>query len=681
MATDSTAMTIDFLRARLLSERSVSRAARERADQLAQRVVELEEQLRIVTTQRKKAEKAAAEVLSILESQGVGYFTEPEGIDSSSDQDDVEEGEPTTSVTKDWECDGNSVNSNSNSKDKDETSKSNGSTVERSEVEDAVSGSEVDGQVVAGSLSWKGRSKSPDSHRKHKAGKHLRHIRPRHIFYFTSPDPSPKYQKGKSCRKIKPKDLRSHTEDEGMERRCSDGNDKGEVISDKTEDERMGFYAEVPREGNEMRRDVEKEGQMERALEEQAQLIDQFQAEENAQREWEKMYSQNRDVPKDDLKSENKATLGEGICDDKEDITYRSNKIETHEEENTSPKNLFSTEFSSIITSAQENIDTTYEKAIAAVLDGGDHSNASSAENDLFKESSSEIGDIEKAESVPDDSTVTTRKEGPDCSVVIVDSQDCESSEKGSSSTHDSEFVNQSNKKEIITVPNSPSSQSSPSNSSQTHEENPLALQLYVPPTESSKGGSCSAVEDVLESLRRAKMSLRENLSRKLPSRDCQLLAIAERAHEEMDYYPTIRGSIPLDTRSVSIPVGSSSGLFRLPTDALSKPGICENFLSLEYPSDLTNRLPINNLGAATEDYLGTKLFLDPQSALMAVPGSSFRSIMCASGSSSNFPPELASSMHSRVPGFYEDLRRTLPAGDRLFFYGGDSFSSDLRTL
>ncbi|KAJ4758546.1 transcriptional regulator ATRX [Rhynchospora pubera] len=671
MANDSTAMTIDFLRARLLSERSVSRASRERADQLAQRVVELEEQLRIVTNQRKKAEKAAAEVLSILESQGVGYFTEPEGIDSSSDLDEVEEGEPTTTVTKEWECDGTSVNSHSNSKDKDETSKSNGSTVERSEVEDAVSGSEVDGQVVAGRLSWKGRSKSPDSHRKNKAGKHLRNIRPRHIFYFTSPDPSPKYQKGKSCRKIKPKDLRSHSEDEGMERRCSDGNDKGEGISDKTEDERMGFYAEVSRGGNEMRRDVEKEGQMERALEEQAQLIDQFRAEENAQREWEKMYSQNRTVPKEDLKSENKASIGESICDDKEDIAdYRSNKTDTHEEENTSPENLFSTEFSSITTSARENTDMTYEKAIAAVLDGDDHSNASSAENCLFKESRSEIFDIEKVESVPDDSTVTTRKEGPDRSVVIVHSQDCESSEKGSTC----------NKKEIINIPNSPSSQSSLSNSSPTHEENPLALQLYVPPTESSNGGSCSAVEEVLESLRRAKMSLRENLSRKLPSCDRQLLAITDRAHEEMDCYPTIRGSVPLDTRSVNIPVGSSSGLFRLPTDALPKPGISNNFLSLEYPNNLTNRLPINSLGAATEDYLGTKLFLDPQSALMAVPGSSFRSYMYASGSSSNFTPQLAS-LHSRVPGFYEDLRRTLPAGDRLFFYGGDSFSSDLRTL
>lgn len=35
---DSTAMTIEFLRARLLSERSISRTAKERADQLAKRV-------------------------------------------------------------------------------------------------------------------------------------------------------------------------------------------------------------------------------------------------------------------------------------------------------------------------------------------------------------------------------------------------------------------------------------------------------------------------------------------------------------------------------------------------------------------------------------------------------------------------------------------------------------------
>jgi hypothetical protein len=37
-ADGTTAMTIDFLRARLLSERSVSRAAKERGDHLARRV-------------------------------------------------------------------------------------------------------------------------------------------------------------------------------------------------------------------------------------------------------------------------------------------------------------------------------------------------------------------------------------------------------------------------------------------------------------------------------------------------------------------------------------------------------------------------------------------------------------------------------------------------------------------
>lgn len=35
---DSNAMTVEFLRARLLSERSVSRSARQRADELAKKV-------------------------------------------------------------------------------------------------------------------------------------------------------------------------------------------------------------------------------------------------------------------------------------------------------------------------------------------------------------------------------------------------------------------------------------------------------------------------------------------------------------------------------------------------------------------------------------------------------------------------------------------------------------------
>uniref|UniRef100_A0A7N0SX70 Uncharacterized protein n=1 Tax=Kalanchoe fedtschenkoi TaxID=63787 RepID=A0A7N0SX70_KALFE len=62
-----TAMTIEFLRARLLSERSVSKQAKQKADELTDSVVELEEQLKVVSLQRKKAEKATSDVLAILE--------------------------------------------------------------------------------------------------------------------------------------------------------------------------------------------------------------------------------------------------------------------------------------------------------------------------------------------------------------------------------------------------------------------------------------------------------------------------------------------------------------------------------------------------------------------------------------------------------------------------------------
>ncbi|XP_057472310.1 uncharacterized protein LOC130760842 isoform X2 [Actinidia eriantha] len=82
---DSSGMTIEFLRARLLSERSVSRTARQRADELAKRVVGLEEQLKSVSILRNKVEQATVDVLSILENHGINEF--PEQFDSSSDQE------------------------------------------------------------------------------------------------------------------------------------------------------------------------------------------------------------------------------------------------------------------------------------------------------------------------------------------------------------------------------------------------------------------------------------------------------------------------------------------------------------------------------------------------------------------------------------------------------------------
>ncbi|GMP25028.1 hypothetical protein CsSME_00002083 [Camellia sinensis var. sinensis] len=49
---NSNTMTIDFLWARLLAERSVSSTARQRADELAKRVLELEEQLTTVSPEK-----------------------------------------------------------------------------------------------------------------------------------------------------------------------------------------------------------------------------------------------------------------------------------------------------------------------------------------------------------------------------------------------------------------------------------------------------------------------------------------------------------------------------------------------------------------------------------------------------------------------------------------------------
>jgi hypothetical protein len=210
----TTAMTIDFLRARLLSERSVSRAAKERADQLTKRVrelqslslstafslrltvsllllqvAELEEQVRAVTAQRRKAERAAGEVLAILESQGLARFSDV--ADSGSGSDDEDGLESAESGSK-----------------------------ARGDAEDALSGSEFGGTATAaaaGGLSWKGRAASHESQRRRQQQQQQlkgRHLRPRHshrrgYFYLVAADSSPKYHPGQSCRKVKRKELRS----------------------------------------------------------------------------------------------------------------------------------------------------------------------------------------------------------------------------------------------------------------------------------------------------------------------------------------------------------------------------------------------------------------------------------------------------------------------------------------
>ncbi|KAL5974582.1 hypothetical protein ACLOJK_031252 [Asimina triloba] len=173
---DSTVMTVEFLRARLLSERSVSRTARQRADQLAKRVVELEEQIKVVTLQRKKAEKALAEVLAVLDSHGINELSEC--FNSDSDHEGVLY----------------------------ESKESNGSLKEEDHSMTSKSGSELEVSPNQGrSLSWKRRSNTPDSLKKKNFGQ----ARRRHNSFMSNGGSSPKHRSGKSCRQIKRKETMS----------------------------------------------------------------------------------------------------------------------------------------------------------------------------------------------------------------------------------------------------------------------------------------------------------------------------------------------------------------------------------------------------------------------------------------------------------------------------------------
>ncbi|CAL4946492.1 unnamed protein product [Urochloa decumbens] len=286
---ESTAMTVDFLRARLLSERSVSRAAKERADELAKRVAELEEQVRAVTAQRRQAERAADEVLAILDSQGFGGHLSDDDDGSASDKDGCEE--------DDDDAKGRGDTAHAPGDQEEEAAAKGG------EAEDAQSGT-----AQPGSLSWKGRSVSP---RKATQLRH-KHGRRRYFYLLSSDDSSPKYRVGQSCRKNKRRiellsnGSRSGTPEDdgggaGSQKGSHDGPDCADMAGEVGGDERNsgdgGGVQYVIRH--------EKSVEMERVLERQAELIGQYEEEEEAQREWEKQYNESRNANKVDIKVKN----------------------------------------------------------------------------------------------------------------------------------------------------------------------------------------------------------------------------------------------------------------------------------------------------------------------------------------------------------------------------------------
>ncbi|PRQ56196.1 hypothetical protein RchiOBHm_Chr1g0333121 [Rosa chinensis] len=283
---DSPGITIEFLRARLLSERSVSRSARQRAYELEKMVEELEEQLKIVSLQRKMAEKATADVLAILENQGASDISEE--FDSSSDQETHQESEM-----------GN------NSRKEEESFLI--SKARRNEHEEHL-GSDLDSSSIPGrSLSWKGRIDSPRSREKYKEPS----MRRRSTFSAIGSSSS-RHNLGKSCRQIKHRESRSVVERFKVEQEKFDDSEENGVAASSeglpncsySDPEKLGEGSESQKEkvllkdartgSKEHQRngDLDFNGHgrnkdMEKALEFQAQLIGQNEEMEKAQREWE----------------------------------------------------------------------------------------------------------------------------------------------------------------------------------------------------------------------------------------------------------------------------------------------------------------------------------------------------------------------------------------------------------
>ncbi|CAM0883651.1 unnamed protein product [Alopecurus aequalis] len=267
-------MTIDFLRARLLSERSVSRASKERADQLAVRVAELEEQVRAVTAQRRQAEREAAEVLAVLESQGFCGSLSDAPDDSGSDNDGDEEQADAIATDGDAEP------------ERSHGEKQNQEPAAAAKGEPGSDGLSSETVLQPGGLSWKGRSVSPPK---------ARQLRQRHrrsyAYFLASQDHSPKYRMGQSCRKNKRKDLisgRSAAPEKG-----GDDGGRAELDGEVGGDERSSGDG-----GGQYVIRYDKDGEMERVLEKQAELIGQYQAEEKAQTDWEKKFNDNWSSPK-----------------------------------------------------------------------------------------------------------------------------------------------------------------------------------------------------------------------------------------------------------------------------------------------------------------------------------------------------------------------------------------------
>ncbi|KAH9619328.1 hypothetical protein KSS87_002195 [Heliosperma pusillum] len=318
---DSPVITIEYLRARLLAERSVSKAAKERADELSKRVKELEEQLKVASLQRKRAEKATLDVLSYLESHGVSDISEL--YESESDQEDSL-------------CESNMGKINEDKNFDSLRTNGYGKESSGSDHESAPSST--------GSLSWKGRNKTAQLIEKK---------------YFDSPtrrqtnsplnNSSPRRRHGKSCRQVKRREVRLVVEEPSHSTLKSDVQDSNKLDSsvdhaycletksvkleqsperlverDLRRNEGSLSFEDQTQAGDasSSNRRHEASGEMERALKHQAQLIGLNEAQEKAQRDWEDKNADNHISMQDSCEPGNHSDVTEERDENKAGVAH-----------------------------------------------------------------------------------------------------------------------------------------------------------------------------------------------------------------------------------------------------------------------------------------------------------------------------------------------------------------------
>ncbi|KAH7286781.1 hypothetical protein KP509_32G022700 [Ceratopteris richardii] len=282
---DSTTMTIEFLRARLLSERSVSRAARQRAQQLAKKVLELEEQLEAEMQVRRKLEADRLEILSKYRAElneefddvfasGFGEDYGRDGVDAefhNSRMHDMNGGNATPSASN--QPQGRTSNHRAELSDMGISPQQIDCEEPNDDEDDA---DEMDNRdKEKGGLSW-GRQKGSRKDFLYSTDWLGRNILQRSMM-SNEGDSSQKKWAGKSVRQIRKKDNRHYDVENGQTQAFEESDDKaGRGMRDQIscEDER--------------------EPDVEMVLEQQAEFIEKYEAEENAQRAWEAKYKEER---------------------------------------------------------------------------------------------------------------------------------------------------------------------------------------------------------------------------------------------------------------------------------------------------------------------------------------------------------------------------------------------------